>query len=408
MLPLLLPILAHALTVTVGDTTEAHYRSDDTGPHFDLITTGRMALNLGLSRANWTLFYSPSVTQLGLGSADSSLILYNAGGLNLNLRLSPLTTISFSELAGYGTQNIRALAVAAPQPNAATTTVQPGTTGAGQDSPNLGAAPPAVLATRNNATIGYGTLSSVIGITRVLDQRWATRWSAGYSISGGVDSLSETAMPRIRTYSSSLSLSRLMSPRDQAVSLASTSYTLTEPNAEAVLATLSVGWIHRFSTRSNVSFMGGEAYATSTAIDGSHSTEFFPVASIVLTTSKARSFAGGRLSAMVASSVSPVVDRFSGSAVPMLTNTVSSNWNRRRLSLQIAGMGASAIGHQRQSVITTNYALSESVSYQLDRRHWTVTAGSRQALQRFADSQRLPLFWTTFISLTYTTGTGPF
>ena len=410
MLTLLLPILAHALTVTVGDTSEARVRSDDTGAHVDLVTTGRLALSLGLTRANWTLFYSPSITQLGLGSSDSTLILYNAGGLNLNLRLSSRTTVDVSESVGYGTQNLRALAVAAAQPNAATATGQTGTTGpaAGQDSSNGGAAGSTVLAARDNATIGFGTLSSTIGVTRVLDQKWATRWSAGYAISGGVDSQSEAVIPRARTYTSSLTLSRLMSQRDQALSLASVNYTLTEPSAEAFVATLSVGWTHRFTPRTNVTVTGGEAYTASTAIDGTHYAGFLPVAGVVFTTTKARPFAGGRLTAMGATNVSPFVDRVTGSAVPMLTTTIGATWNRRRLTLQIAGQGATAIGHQSQSVVTSNYGLSESATYKLDRQHWTVTAGSRQALQRFADSQRLPIFWTTFISLTYTTSTGPF
>jgi len=247
-----------------------------------------------------------------------------------------------------------------------------------------------------------------MAVTRVLDQRWATRWSAGYAINGGIDSLSETVIPRARTYSSSLLLSRFMSQRDQALSLASIAYTLTEPNAEAFLATLIVGWTHRFSARSTVTVTGGDAYTESAAIDGTHYAGFFPVAGIVFTTAKARSFAGGRLSAMGADNVSPFVDRLTGSAVPTLTTTIGATWNRRRLSLLIAGLGTTAIGHQSRSVITSNYGISESASYKLDRRHWTVTAGSRQALQRFADSHRLPIFWTTFISLTYTTSTGPF
>ena len=203
---LLLPILAQALTVSLGDTSEARVRSDELGQHFDLVTTGRAALNLGLKRSSWTLYYSPSISQLSVGESDSTLVLYNMGGLGATLRLSPRTTVDFVETAGYGIENLRALAVAAPQANSGATTgttgspnsAQPGTTGptAGETGSNTGALGTPVLAAPENATIKFGSVSSGAGVTQILDRKWAARMFASYTISGGLDSYSESVIPR--------------------------------------------------------------------------------------------------------------------------------------------------------------------------------------------------------------------
>jgi hypothetical protein len=415
---LLLPILAQALTLSAGDTSEARIRSDDTGQHVDLVTTGNLALSLGLKRTTWTLSYSPSVTQLGLGESSSLLVLFNAGNLNINLRLSSRTTLNFSESASYGLQNLRALAVSAPQTNFGNTTgspadtnpPQPGSTGpaSGGSSSSTGTAGTPVLAAPEYATIKYGSFSSTIGLAHILDHNWMTGAIASYSDSGGLDAHSETIIPRAHTYSGRATLSRVLGPRDQATTLALANYTLTEPTAEAFFTSLSISWAHRINNLTSSSLSIGEAYSNSTALNGAHSAAVLPIAGATLLLNKVGSLAGGRLSATAETSVAPMVDRLTGSAIQMLNSTVGVIWNKRRFTLQSGVFGATVIGNQSQAAVVSTYGAVESASYQLDRRHWTVTAGSRQALQRFANSQQTLTLWSAFASITYRTSTGPF
>ncbi len=115
-MPLLfIPVLAQALSVMAGDASEMRFRVDSTGQFVDLTTTGRIALDLKLRRTTWTLFYAPSVTQLGLGSSTSSLFVTQTGGLTTRLRLTPRTSVTVTETGTFGQQNFRALAVSAPQ-----------------------------------------------------------------------------------------------------------------------------------------------------------------------------------------------------------------------------------------------------------------------------------------------------
>ena len=408
---LLLPILAHALTVSAGDTSEVLVRSDDAGQHVDLVTIGRLALNLGLKRTNWTLYYSPSISQLSLGESDSALVLYNAGGLNASLRLSSRTTVNLLETAGYGVQNLRALAVAAPQPNPNTLTDTPAGANAGSapgtTGSNLGVTGPNVLAAPEYATIRFGAVSSGAGVTYVLDRKWTTGAFASYAISGGLDSYSESVIPRARMYSGTTSLSRRLGPLDQGIISANANYTLTDPTAEAFFATLSITWTHRFDKWIATSVSTGEAYAESTALDGTHYTALLPMASANFTLSKTKPVAGGRVSATVGASIAPLIDRLSGSVVEMLTTSAGASWNRRRLALQVAAFGATAIGHQNQAGVASFHGASESGTYKLDRRHWFMAAGTQQAWQRFSNGQQLPLLWAAFIAITYTTSTRP-
>ncbi len=413
---LFLPILAQALSVSLGDTSEARVRSDEIGQHFDLVTTGRVALNLGLKRSRWTLYYSPSISQLNAGESDSALILYNMGGLGATLRLSPRTTVDFVETAGYGTENLRALAVAAPQANSGATTgtpgsansAQPGTTGptAGETGSNTGALGTPVLAAPAYATIKFGSVSSGAGVTQILDRKWAARMFASYTVVGGLDSYSESIIPRQSTYLGNTALSRLLGPRDQVVGTVLANYTLTEPTAVAFLSTITIAWNHRIDEWSTMSLLAGDAYTDSTGLDGTHYSGFLPVAGVTLTLTKARPLAGGRLSATFASKVAPMIDRLSGSVVQVLTTSAGASWTRRRLTLQMMGIGATAIGNQSQAVVTSNYGVTESATYRLDRRHWTVMAGSRQAYQRFSNATEPPLLWGAFISISYMTSVG--
>ena len=183
-------------------------------------------------------------------------------------------------------------------------------------------------------------------------------------------------------------------------------YTLTEPTAVAFFSTITIAWNHRLSEWSTMSLSAGDAYTDSTGLDGAHYSGFLPVAGVTLTLTKARPLAGGRLSATFASKMAPMIDRLSGSVVQVLTTSAGAMWTRRRLTLQVMGFGATAIGNQSQAVVTSNYGVSESATYHLDRRHWTVTAGSRQAYQRFSSATEPPLLWGAFISISYMTSVG--
>lgn len=261
---LVLPILAQAFSVIVGDTSEVRTRSDELGQHFDISTTGRISLNLALRRVKWTLLYSPNLSELNIGeSMNASTQLIQAGALTANLRLGPRTNAMFSEYASYGQQNFRVLALSAPQLGTDTTggsqgtsgTSQSGSTGpaSGQTGVTSGPNGPVILPTYANARVTFGSTSSSIGISHRLDQTWSTSVFAGYTVGGGLNVFSQQTVPLARNYSAGSLLSHVLTPVDRLTLTASASYTstlgdinpLNIPGTNAFISILSVTWTHR-------------------------------------------------------------------------------------------------------------------------------------------------------------------
>jgi len=404
-----LPVLAQAFSVIAGDASEVRARVDGTGQFVDMTTTGRIALDLKLRRTTWTLFYAPSVTQLGLGSSTSILFVTHTGGLTTNLRLSPRTSLTLSETGTYGQQNFRTLAVSAPPPTLDASATAPGS-GTGQPPQTNGTTGPAGtanLAVPGSRTISFGTVTVGAGVNHVLDRNWSTGVFASYTPTKELDSYTPVTIPTSRTLLGNIWLMRTLGRRDQLVLTETGRYTVTEPTAEAIIATTNIAWNHRLSFNAGTSLFATESYVNSTDLLGNHSKGIMPGAGATLTLHDAIRPAGARLTTTMTVMFAPVVDYQFGGINDMLTGVLGVNWTRKRLTFRFMGAASRSIGSYGQVNLLSMYGLTEAVIYQLDRRHWAITAGMRQAWQQFAVGQQLPPAWVAFVGLSYTTGAVP-
>ena len=132
-----------------------------------------------------------------------------------------------------------------------------------------------------------------------------------------------------------------------------------------------------------------------------------PGAGATLTLNDSIRPAGARLTTMMTVMFAPVVDYQFGGVNDMLSGVIGVNWTRKRLTFQFLGAASHSVGSYGQVNLLSMYGLTEAVIYQLDRRHWAITAGMRQAWQQFSTGQQLLPMWVAFVGLSYTTGAVP-
>src|SRR5664279_974393 len=111
-------LLLQTLSMSVGDRSELRVREGGTASQdnaqVDVVTSGRLALNLAKRHVKWTLGYNPQWTALSIGTPNASTIFVQNANLAGQLQLSRLTNLSFSESASYGQRNLRLLPISAP------------------------------------------------------------------------------------------------------------------------------------------------------------------------------------------------------------------------------------------------------------------------------------------------------
>src|SRR3954470_20316557 len=109
---LLLPfVLAQAVTVGVSDRSEARARLQAGIARYDLETRPTVHLDATTRRLAFSLGYSPSVTELSVGSPDALFVLYHSAYASAATHW-PRTRLSLTQNASYGRQNFRAAALA--------------------------------------------------------------------------------------------------------------------------------------------------------------------------------------------------------------------------------------------------------------------------------------------------------
>jgi len=403
----LITVLAQALSLTAGDYSEARFRSDGSGQYVDLVTTPRVALSLDFRRTSWTLYYAPTLTDLGVGSTYSTTLLIHAGGLGVQLKVTPRTSLTWSELATYGTQNFRAQSVGAlgangtpvgaigGQPNSTASTTS------GQSNGNAST----VLAVPGNTDIKYGGLMSTLAMDHLIHPDWTLNSYVGYIIQGQLNSTVPVVIPRMQTYFGSVGLAHSFSKRNRLTLSESARYALLEPNSASYIATTNVSWNHVYNPNVVSNAFVSESYVNSIDILGRHSRTVLAGAGASLMLTDTVRPMSSQLTATITLSVMPFIDPQSGGINEMANGAIGTTWTRRRLSLQFSGFFAQSLTSYGDVAVTTVYGLNEGIGYQLDKRHhWQLTAGVREAFQKFPIGPQMPVMWGAFVGLAYTTG----
>ncbi len=405
----LVPLLAEAFTFVAGDRTEFRSRTDPSGTFADVVTVAQASMNLNLRRTNWTLMYSPSVTEMSIGTNTSGRYIFHVLSLSAQLRISPRTSLNWSESAMYGQQNFRLQTVSAATPTANSAS-NGGQTGTPPNNPATGTTPGTagiapIQGALENRTIQFGSLISNLGLQHSLGRTWSTGLNASYMLIGELDSYVPAIYPRTRMYQLGGNLSHRLGPSDQITFTETNTLSLIEPNAHASISTAGLTWNHQATRHIATTLFGLGSYVYSKDLTGRDTSALLPGFGGSALASTAVRPRPSRLTAVVTGAVSPVIDYLYGSVNNVATGSVEGIWRMNRLTLQVSGMAARSLNTNAAISMISAYTLTESLSYGLDRSmHWTLSTGSRQAMQTFSNGQQVPLTWVTFVGLAYTTG----
>jgi len=407
----IVPILAQAFSVIMGARSEAMLRADGTGYYLDSTTSGQVALSLNLRRTTWTLMYGPTITEAAIGSRYYYQYVNHAAGLVSTLRLTPRTTMTWSEYATYGQQNFSVLAVNTPAPTITSgTSTSPGNgqVGSTTNAPGQGSNPqngPMVLAIPENRTIRFGSSTTGLGLQYALAPTWSAGASAGYALMGELDSNVPSVFPRRQSYLAGLQLSHVLTRRDSILVSTSGNYILMEPNAKSELVSIRTTWSHILSRNATMSLFGTVNYARSNDLLGDRESVVLPGVGGTFTAFTAVRPRPSHLTVFVSGSMAPMVDYQYGGISNSIAGAVGVAWTRDRWSLQLAGNFWHMIGSFGETSAVTTYGLAETFAYALDRRHhWNLLIGSRQAMQSFSSGQQMPTIWASFVGVSYTSG----
>ena len=222
---------------------------------------------------------------------------------------------------------------------------------------------------------------------------------------GELDTNVPPVIPRRQAYQAGLQLSHVFNRRDTLSISSSGSYTITEPSAESQGAAMSTNWSHILSRNTSMSLFGAVNYAHSIDLLGNNVSVVLPGAGGTLAINTAVQPRPSHLTVFFSGSMAPRVDYQYGGISNSVSGAGGIAWTRERWSLQITGNFWHLIASYGATSAVTTYGASESFVYALDRwRHWTVTGGTRQAMQSYSNGQPLPLTWVSFIGISYTTG----
>jgi hypothetical protein len=414
----LLPcLLAQAVTVTVGDRSEARVRIQGDVKRFDVETRPSVRLGIATPRTALTLGYSPGVTELSVGTPDAQLIVYHTGFASGSLRFER-TTLSLSQSATYGTQNFSVAAVAlaptappqAAPPTASEPTQQlPRAPGDSQApaGPPLTPAPSAPVPTPGtgaqvqavNRTVLFGASSTTAGIQHLVSRRVFAGASGGYDISGGLDEPSRASIPIQKGPFAGARVGYLATRVDNLTTFADARWVKTDDTVDARLYSAGEEWTHRFQPNLSGTLGAGAGFTQIETLvpPVTRTKRLDPAAGAAMT--YAFGVRGAHVETSGAVRVSPVIDRFTGGGDQRVAWGLGVTWTERQLTLSGGVSGSRSVDLTNPNAISA-YGGSAGAAYHLTPE-WTVETGVRASKQIMAGFEPIPILWGAFVAVGY-------
>jgi hypothetical protein len=404
MFALLVPLLAQALSVGVGDRTEARVRSTDGQGSVDLVTQATGGMRFTSPRYRWELTYAPTLTQLSLAQSSTSQLVVHNGMLAEQLRLSPRTTAFFAETATYGLQNFRVQSVSSPGSLGAGVSSNPSDATA-SGTPTTQPTPGSQSGTSSLGVVDQTTRYVALSVSGSLSHQFSRRWrgdiSTGYAMSEGVDSASRIRFPQLKQLYGESSAYFAATQRDS-LNLTARAERADMPSIMSAYGeTLELGWSRRLSAFTRTRLTAGEAFIVWDNANGDKRRILLPVGSAGLT------FAGriGRGRSMQVSAlerVAPVIDRFRGTVYPQATSTLTVSATFDKL-MPYASAFAAITGGSVPRTSRYSYGAILSLAYRLSKS-FVVEAGVRQSVFWLTDGSPTTSSWVAYLAATFSTG----
>lgn len=393
MVSLLVPLLAHALSINVGASNEARVRSMQSSIRFDDVVTASSELELRSLRTSWRLSYSPSLTYYSLGDSSESRTLLHSGGLGARLQLSRRTMVYFAESASYGTRNFRLIGIDAsnyttPPSN---DTTPPSTDVAGRPTPSV---------TQENRNIRFSSVATTATLMHQFTRRTSGSIAAGYSINGGMGSFAQRYYPRFNQLQGTGQINYALSLRDTATIRMEELWVTTSIGSSANLVTVEGEYAHVFNEHVSAMVGAGPAFWDWRSGDGEERFGLLPAASALVRFNDA--WRGRELRLDVSERLSPRMDRILGTVNPMSTSTVAIESTIDKLRLRASGY-VMIVGDTMESSTSTVIGSSQSAAYAITR-YVSVETGARQSLVGGVGGADSTFLWTVYATAAVSSG----
>jgi hypothetical protein len=390
-------LLIQALSVSLGDRTEARVRTGDGSAQVDLTTQGRAALQLQMPRASWELSYVPMWMRLGVANPTGTSLESQSGNLVGQLRLTHRTSAYFAESATYGTQNFRLLSVAAaPGSDSATANSVPDGTNPDTAARSNAAAQSGVI----DRTVKYESLSTSARLAHQLSRREATFVAASYVNTGGSNQLSLTTFPRTKTLTGNAGISDSVSPHDSLSLIAGGAASSMPSIMSSYNGSLEAGWMRTADALTNARLSAGASYWIWDGASGEKRRMLLPL--VIATVTYGQHLGRTKMSVIIDERLAPVIDRFLGTVYEQWGSRGSIAFESKKVILTGSAYAVLNMGSVPHSSRYVSGA-AESISYQLNKQ-FMVEFGFRQAIFGLGESGPATVLWATYVAVAYSSG----
>jgi hypothetical protein len=396
----LLPcLLAQAVTVTLGDRSEARMRIQAGEARSDVETRPSVTFGVGSRRWTSSVGYTLSITELSVGTPDSQLNVYHTGFASTGLRFQR-TSFSLGASATYGTQNFRAQGVAPATSAAPTVPAQPLPQAPGMAPAPSVAPPPGAPAQINlvDSTVLFGSASASAGAQHILSRRATIGASGGYQISGGLDEPSRTSIPIQKGPLADARFGYAASHVDTLSTVGNARWIRTDDSTDARLYGLGEEWTHHFAQTWTGTVGGGVSYGeTETLVAPITRTKaLVPGASASTAYAIGMNPAAFEMSAGI--SLAPTIDRLSGRVDQRIGWGAGIGGTRRKVTLTARVSGAYSVDRGPNAL--TAYGAAAGARYRF-ARGWALEGGASAGWQRMGAFEALPILWGLYLALTF-------
>ncbi len=427
MSPLLAPILAQLLTISVGDRTEGRYQKVD-DKRWELATTPGIGLGLQVRRYDFFVGYSPSLIVTPLEKKPRDTLLFHDLGASGGYRWQR-TSLRLGSTLRFGEVNFRSALL---QNLAGSPTLLPPDGTGGATDPGLAPDPDAVPDAPDVPTPGAGVggglpagqsqrsyLNRVVehieSITTLsLSHTPTRRLSLGsylsYGITGAMNEADRVEYPLTRgwTLGGSAYYTRPYGARDAFTTTALGQIGWSGGRDQVTLLQVDEAWRHSLRPETKTTLGVGLSVTRTATEDGLVAVSIFPT--FVAGIDDTELLWGGQLYAALNTYSNPVLDQLRATVDPRIGASAYLSWSRGAFSASVTASGAISVAPAgNDGGAADGYSGAATMSYEVTPG-LTLDTGARGAAQRLpgttanpnddVDPFVVPPSWAVFAGVT--------
>ncbi|HET7543367.1 MAG TPA: hypothetical protein VFK05_26015 [Polyangiaceae bacterium] len=415
MSPLLGPILAQLVTLTVSDRTEArHIVANETGSYSEVATYPRAGLYFGWKHTTLTLGYSPSLTFTPLEDKHPEALLFHSAYLAMAQRWRR-TTLSLSQSGGYGRVSLRGQALGDPRAIVGTgapqgnTTPPPATTGAtGMPPATGGTAPPAAMGTNPlpslalQVPITFVSSVTTLNVNQLLSAVLSVSGGVSYFYSGSVGDdvpqgpANQQYYPTVKGPGAQVLVTYQPTHADSVTTSAFSQLADTSNGNRAWLLVGNETWTHRLTRQTNTTLGAGLSLTRNSQPNNLVFYSIYP--NFQLSINHTSRLDRNVITLGAGASSAPFLDPVRGIVDPRVGTYAYAGLTKDKFSTSLNAYTGVQIGAGNTGGVLNSASGTLNVSYRLGDAVW-VDSGVRTAWQAYQGTAQVPISFGVYAGI---------